>query len=575
MKIHRKPKDETKDHLNFLQHQAGLDSTLEIDTNHSGQTYDSRVESWYGDGWRVSKPAGRQPFNANLLTIAQVKFHPKEIAQRVVKKLRRIMSERNPIASAGYNVTAFDTIFNILDNRRCAKLASLHFNRPKIWKEHLKEIESQEALRAGTRSVFSLQLATDKGESKKYDLTWGWFRKYLYGMCTLREIRDPVIESLCRRHKDLIASLRETTNATATLLGALDMAVEFQLHEQGKLDDQPAGKVTTNTTLAQDNNGVVVKNGDFVEDKTVEDIDDVVDEIIEEVKQAVVDDTKESTQTERAAAGIDDAPDNFESLVEDNLKNQEKLNQAKKAMKSDKCTAVLYDTGDTVPFTPTVPIQSLELEGALDRGANTLGHSGHRVSRRAWRLPLLGDSRVFHKYPQTATEMVMLVDMSASMGNHGYKWSRMHGAMNVVSAVQARFPDTKAYGFTASRDYADELGHHSVLIPITKGTVPNVKQVATPLCGAMKKLSKIVDLESSKVLVITDGAPNVCEAKDPVACCRRQSEDWLRQGVRFATLYIGHRNGKHPLPADLAVEVEESEYLSTTDIVNVLSFFKG
>lgn len=423
-------------------------------------------------------------------------------------------------------------------------------------------------MRAGTRSVFSLQLATNKGESKKYDLAWGWFRKYLYGMCTLREIRDPVIESLCRRHKELIASLRETTNATATLLGALDMAVEFQLHEQSKLDDQPAGKVTTRSTVTQD------QNGDLEEQKTTEDIDDVVDEIIEEVKQAVVDDTKESTQTERATAGLDDAPDNFESLVEDNLKNQEKLSQAKKAMRSEKCTAVLYDTGDTVPFTPTIPIQSLELEGALDRGANTLGHSGHRVSRRAWRLPLLGDSRVFHKYPQTATEMVVLVDMSASMGKHQYKWSRMHGAMNVVSAVQARFPDTKAYGFTASRDYVDELGHYSVLVPITKGTVPSVKQMATPLCGAMKKLSKIVDLESSKVLVITDGAPNVCE-DDAVACCRRQSEDWLRQGVRFATLYIGHRNGKHPLPADLAVEVEDTEYLSTTDIVNVLSFFKG
>ena len=569
MKIHRKPKDETKDHLNFLQHQAGLDSTLEIDTNHSGQTYDSRVESWYGDGWRVSKPAGRQPFNANLLTIAQVKFHPKEVAQRVVKKLRRIMSKRNPIANSGYNVTAFDTIFNILDNRRCAKLASLHFNRPKIWKEHLKEIESQEVLRAGTRSIFSLQLATDKGESKKFDLTWGWFRKYLYGMCTLREIRDPVIESLCRRHKDLIASLRETTNATATLLGALDMAVEFQLHEQGKLDDQPAGKVTTSRAT------VHPKNGEPEEQKTVEDIDDVVDEIIEDVKQAVVDDTKQSTQTERATAGVGDAPDNFESVVEDNLKNQEKLNQAKKAMKSDKCTAVLYDTGDTVPFTPTVPIQSLELEGALDRGANTLGHSGHRVSRRAWRLPLLGDSRVFHKYPQTATEMVVLVDMSASMGNHRYKWNRMHAAMNVVSAVQARFPDTKAYGFTASKDYRHTLGHYSVLVPITKGTVPKVEQMATPLCGAMKKLSKIIDLESSKVLVITDGAPNVCEADDPVGCCRRESETWLRQGVRFATLYIGHNNGKHPLPADLAVEVPNSTDLSTTDIVNVLSFFKG
>ena len=45
--------------------------------------------------------------------------------------------------------------------------------------------------------------------------------------------------------------------------------------------------------------------------------------------------------------------------------------------------------------------------------------------------------------------------------------------------------------------------------------------------------------------------------------------------MRFATLYIRHRNGKHPLPADLAVEVEDTEYLSTTDIVNVLSFFKG
>ena len=562
----RKPKDETKDHLNFLQHQAGLDSQLEMDTSSYGDPYDSQVTSWYGDGWRVSKPSGRLPFNANLLTVAQVKFHPKEMAKRVVRKLKEVISTRNPAGNDGYNVPHFDTIYNMLDNRRCAKLASLHFNRPKIWKEHLKDVKKQDVA-SFKRSFYNLKLVTS--EAKEYDIQLGWFRKYLYGNTTLREIRDPVVEDLCRRHKDLIARLRDTTNATATLLGALEIAVEFQLHEQATLDDAPAGQVTTHTAMVED------QDGKIAESKTRENIEDVKDEIIEQVKDEVVNENAKDSEVERATAGIGDAPKDFEGAVEDNLKNQDKINGANRSIQSDKCVAELYETGETEPFTPTIPIQSIELEGALDRGANALGNSGHRVSRRAWRLPLLGDARVFHKYPQTATEMVVLVDMSSSMGSHKHDYYPMHAAMNTLSAVQSRFPDTKAYGFTASRRYIDEVGNHSILIPITKGTIPSVIKSATPLCGAMKKLSQIIDLESSKVLVITDGKPNVCMNRDADNCCRTQAQQWLEQGVRFATMYIGRDGRDHPLPVDLAVDVHNPRELSTTDIINVLSFFKG
>ena len=68
---HRKPRDENKDHMNFLQHVAGLNTNLNM-SNSDGGNFDSAVTTSHSGSWDIRKPSGRLPFDANLLTVGQV-----------------------------------------------------------------------------------------------------------------------------------------------------------------------------------------------------------------------------------------------------------------------------------------------------------------------------------------------------------------------------------------------------------------------------------------------------------------------------------------------------------------------
>ncbi len=76
MKIWKKPKDENRDHKNFLQHLAG-NKQLSFDTfdvEEGTGKFDSSIEAENNSWLTIKKPKGRIPFNANLLTAGQVKF---------------------------------------------------------------------------------------------------------------------------------------------------------------------------------------------------------------------------------------------------------------------------------------------------------------------------------------------------------------------------------------------------------------------------------------------------------------------------------------------------------------------
>ena len=81
MKIWKSPKDETRDHMNFLQHLAGA---RQVDVTPSGEQgkFDTSVEADRHNLY-IKKASGRVPFNASLLTAGQVKFGAHGMSSRV------------------------------------------------------------------------------------------------------------------------------------------------------------------------------------------------------------------------------------------------------------------------------------------------------------------------------------------------------------------------------------------------------------------------------------------------------------------------------------------------------------
>ena len=117
-----------------------------------------------------------------------------------------------------------------------------------------------------------------------------------------------------------------------------------------------------------------------------------------------------------------------------------------------------------------------------------------------------------------------------------------------------------------------------MLLPIHELQYPNVDKSATPLCGAMKGLEELVDLSDSKILIITDGEPNMCSTGSANECVASRASAWSNKGLSFATMYLtnGRRGiAKYPLPVELSVTVTDNEDLTSNHIMQVLSFFKG
>ena len=574
---HRKPRDENKDHMNFLQHVAGLNTDLNM-SNSDGGNFDSAVTTSRSGSWDIRKPSGRLPFDANLLTVGQVKFHPQKLALRVERKLKEATAPITHQYNAHNVATSiFREVYTIFENRRCARMASQHFHRPKIWRDHLKDVKAQDA----NLGYFGRSYTLRGNSNKKHELNFGWFRQYLYQNATLREIRSPIIEELCRKNKDLIARVRDSVNPATTILAALEIASRFHFREEHEttIPDENGTQSSDASNLPTES--TVVKTAYGMDEDEAEAMTEAV---VEKITDEIVEENKTEGQAERQVAGVEQLGDDasFEDIVGDELENRETIDRAGQLSTQNMCGAFIDNDQPMMPFSPTFTLDSLELEGSLDRSSYKLGSSGHRVSRNAWRLPALGDPNVFKKHPQTASQMVILVDMSASMGEAQYSFMPIKKALDTTSIVLARFPDTKAYGFTSpdkmTRAEARDNKTNAVLLPIHELQYPNVDKSATPLCGAMKGLEELVDLSDSKILIITDGEPNMCSTGSANECVASRASAWSNKGLSFATMYLtnGRRGiAKYPLPVELSVTVTDNEDLTSNHIMQVLSFFKG
>lgn len=623
MKVWRKPKDENRDHRNFLQHLAGnRELTFDtFDVEKGTGKFDSSIEAQNNSWLTIKKPKGRIPFNANLLTAGQVKFSNLSVSSIAREKLEQAVNSEHG------SVKVYDAIYSMLETKRCANMASAHFHRPKILREHLKEVENV-SNEFGYRTTVGIQ---------QYNLKWNELRGWLYGFLNESDISDPIIESIIKQHGQVLSNAFMSMNPTTSILAALEVASSFQMHkvrDYGKQTNNPSGEPNSTTD---------------------EQKQEMAEELTEEVKDAVVEQIKNnSNPTERLQAGLEPIPEDitFEDLVNDQVDNQEAIKRARES-RAEQCGAIFEDDIDTIDWTPSLDASNIQLDSAYDINSKLLGNTGHRLIRNSWRLPILGDPNVFKKNPITSAELITLVDLSGSMGKIDSDYSRLRIAGDVVTAIQKRFGDSKAFGFTNpgsgskhSREYdklsdkEDENGNflfmdhyrrewqweydkdyqkfadnvkpigqgsrlptedelkefqsvteayleyqearreatrnaNSALYPILPSRFPNVRGGSTPLCGAMKGLEEMFQLHNARVLIITDGEANSCNSGNADDCVKARAELWRNRGVRFASLIINSRYDIGSLPTDLAIQIGRYDGVTSQHINQVFNFLRG
>lgn len=593
-KIWKSPKDETRDHMNFLQHLAG---NRELTVNPSAFQYkfDTSVEA-KTDSLYIRRASGRVPFNASLLTAGQVKFSAHEMSARVRENMRKKMIEHDSLANAPKaSLQVYDNVYGIFENKRAAHKAAEHFGRPKILSDHLKEID-----RSTSKAVnYGYSTSLNGVQGKEHKINWNEFRGYVYGTKTLRDIKDPIIEDLIRRNRTEIKAASDTLNPTTTILSALKIASNFWVStEKGdkgiacglpgttEATDTPKASPGTSTTevidatLGTSTNPVASQNP-----LSKEDAQKVENDIVEQVKADATTDTITESKLDpnRAVAGLSELSSTatFDDVVNDSVDTAEQIRNAKAL--AGRCDGEVNEKYPIQNFKSSLRIDA-QLSDLPDTVGKTLGNIGKRVSKNAWKLSAFGDPNVFEKAPYTSADMIVLADCSSSMltggDNIDSKYTAAHHAAHISTAIKDRFPDAHMYGFIENDNRRGDGDGNAQLVPFGKEQFPRLRG-STPLCGAMKGLEKLHNLNQASILIITDGQPNICHnmniSFDADLCCRNRAKVWMSMGVRFATIYIrGYVSAElreEPLPVDLSIQIKRYDSVESHNIGQVFEFF--
>ena len=236
---------------------------------------------------------------------------------------------------------------------------------------------------------------------------------------------------------------------------------------------------------------------------------------------------------------------------------------------------------------PTEPMvlrhdTKLFLDDMQDTTGEVLRKTGVPTSE-AWKLNL-GQLRVFRQRPKRKGKIVVIVDLSGSMGGWcDHPWHLRSGegffAFEIAAAIESQFSDVQVFGFASS-----DSGTNFVRIPkgqklacpyeTSAGTLGN----GTPLCAALQFASDELGgiYSGSSTVFITDGGNTGGRGfvDDPDGECdgydhhRRVSEEMHASGMRFLNIITRSGAGAH-LPQDLTVEV-----LSHDDIPKLAEAFK-
>jgi len=626
-KRYKTPSDLRRDHRNFTSHLAG-DREVSFDNfdkENIGQ-YVAGVES-NNDSIVIKRPKGRLTFNSNLLTAGQIKFSNHELSGNVRNQIARRLfnkayapksyDEEHPgYESApegktkihksahgswsGFNQAkeVYDAVYNILENFRASKKSAKHFNRPKILKDHLKDIAKAQGYGYETNLEYT---EVDDGKEwynldrLQFDVDWNELRQWVYSNLKLKDIKNPVIESIVKRHKSILMNASDSLNNISPIHAALTVALDFEMSAQDSFGNGIGGPIVcgkksiVKTTAKEDEDSEyghdIYTQKSLNHDVSEEDLEDLATEIMESGVQEYQKGINERLGKQGLSQiTIDPNDDNkFEDVRKqiENLKNIEKMNVL--------CTGGIAENEGIVSLTNSIDLSSIHLDESLDRANQGIGSRGYKLTRRAWELPTFGNINVFKKHPPTSADLITLIDGSGSMGylrseTEGQTYRRhtypLQQAGDMVMAIRKRFPDSRSFVFgdyPRTTKYEDNR-QDAALYEIKDNQFPKYPASGTPLCGSLKALEKEFVLDHARIVIATDGDANWCKTGDPYECVYNILTSWRNKGVRIATLFTPNYEGQtmpKSLHGDVTISAEAGMPIDSSQIKQVFNFIKG
>jgi len=218
----------------------------------------------------------------------------------------------------------------------------------------------------------------------------------------------------------------------------------------------------------------------------------------------------------------------------------------------------------------------------LDETADLVGsrrvYTGFPTTE-VWRLNY-GSTKVFARPPIKRGRLVVMVDLSSSMGcwcdRHNLTEYKSSGwlAFQVVGALATRFPEITVFGFCAS-------GVANFIVPLEHNHQPKCRNLTgipsgNPDCAALLYLESILhgSLEGTRAVVISDGTP---DGPYPLKCNSTAHTTEIAHrlhdsGLRYVSVLV-NTSPSNIYPSDLVVNINDEDELE--NIAAGLEYLEG
>ena len=186
------------------------------------------------------------------------------------------------------------------------------------------------------------------------------------------------------------------------------------------------------------------------------------------------------------------------------------------------------------------------------------------VTSDIWKLKRLGDTKVFGKSMKKSGRLLVMVDLSGSMG-YGYdETDNGYLAYQTSTAIAEAFPNAEVYGFNS--DY-----QNCYVYPIEHGFMLGRKAVGEGFrhggntdCSALLFLEQKLQGEyaDSMAVMISDGSPNPpspFERRHLHSHTKQVAYRLYEQGLRYVSVLIGRYTDDTYYPSDVSVRLNSVE----------------
>ena len=210
-------------------------------------------------------------------------------------------------------------------------------------------------------------------------------------------------------------------------------------------------------------------------------------------------------------------------------------------------------TGDPIP----VDANTINLLTDIQRSGSTYRHRQGQPTSDIWQVNTLGNTKVFGKSDRRSGELVIMIDVSGSMG-YPDEDRKGHMAYQVAGAIQEVFPNAQTFAFNSTYDqcYIYPLQNGQMLGERARGE--GFRMSGNSDCSALLYMEQLINqnYQGSMAVIISDGSP---ASPSPLsdshlhAHTKNVAHRLHDQGLRFVSVLLGGYNDDYYYPSDCKV----------------------